>query len=309
MGELSWGEKFIVRFGGRAGLARAKASADPASGTQGLDRTWPLMAAVVGAEFRALPWLSLLGNIDRSVRAPNLDDLTSRQQTGPGFQFENPGLGPEVGTTGEGGLRMQGAHVSLEGWAYRAVLDHAMTRGLRTASDCPPDTLQCTNSRYRIQLINVAGVSIIDGAELWARVRWPGVGAFSATLAHARGEGPSPSAPNDPNAPREPLSRIPPLNGTLDARIGASNGPFAGAGLRWAAAQQRLSTTDYADARIPRYGTPGFAVLDARCGYRVQRDLVVAVVFENVTNAAYRYHGSAINGPGRGVILSVEAGL
>jgi iron complex outermembrane receptor protein/hemoglobin/transferrin/lactoferrin receptor protein len=32
-------------------------------------------------------------------------------------------------------------------------------------------------------------------------------------------------------------------------------------------------------------------------------------VFENVTDAAYRVHGSSINGPGRGLLLTLEMGL
>jgi hypothetical protein len=35
----------------------------------------------------------------------------------------------------------------------------------------------------------------------------------------------------------------------------------------------------------------------------------VALVVENLADAAYRTHGSSINGPGRGVLLQLEAGL
>ena len=46
-----------------------------------------------------------------------------------------------------------------------------------------------------------------------------------------------------------------------------------------------------------------------RAGYRVDARLLFTVVFENVSDAAYRVHGSSINGPGRGVRVGVEAGL
>jgi outer membrane receptor protein involved in Fe transport len=50
-------------------------------------------------------------------------------------------------------------------------------------------------------------------------------------------------------------------------------------------------------------------VLDLRAGYRIRRDLVLAAVLENVGDAAYRWHGSSVNGAGRGLLVSVEAGL
>ena len=34
----------------------------------------------------------------------------------------------------------------------------------------------------------------------------------------------------------------------------------------------------------------------------------VSVVFENILDAAYRIHGSSVNGPGRGVIVGATAG-
>jgi outer membrane receptor protein involved in Fe transport len=307
--ELSLGAPVTVRAGGRAGLARARSPSDPESGTLPVSRTWPLLAGMAGVEWQITPWLAMFGNLDRSVRAPNLDDLTSRQQTGPGFQFENPSLGPEIGTTADLGLRLGTGPLTFEAWGYRAWLEHAMTRGLRSQADCPPETPQCGTSKRRVQLVNVAGVSRIDGVELWGRAHVSRLATVTATVSYAYGEGPSPSAPDNPDAPREPLSRIPPLNGTIDARVGRPDGVFGGAGFRWAREQTRLSTTDYGDARIPRFGTPGFGVLDLRLGYRMRRELVTALVLENVTDAAYRYHGSSINGPGRGILLSLESGL
>lgn len=310
LGELSFADGLLlVRGGGRGGGAHATAPGDPESGTVAVNGSWPVFSATGGIEWRAQRWLSVLGNIDRSVRAPNLDDLTSRQQTGPGFQFENPSLRPEIGTTLEAGLRFDHGYVTVEAWAYRSLLEGAMTRAVRSAADCPEGTPQCLASARRVQLVNLAGLATITGTELWARARWPNVATLSATLAYALGEGPSPAEPDNPNVAREPLSRIPPLNGTVDTRIGRSDGPFGGAGLRWAAEQTRLSTTDYGDPRIPRFGTPAFAVVDLRAGYRFKRDMIATLVIENVADTAYRYHGSSINGPGRGVILTFEAGL
>jgi len=83
-------------------------------------------------------------------------------------------------------------------------------------------------------------------------------------------------------------------------------GFWFGAGLRWATAQKRLSLGDRSDARIPLGGTPGFAVLDLRAGLRVNDRLRATVVVENVGDAAYRYHGSSVNGPGRGLVVGLD---
>jgi iron complex outermembrane receptor protein/hemoglobin/transferrin/lactoferrin receptor protein len=134
------------------------------------------------------------------------------------------------------------------------------------------------------------------------------------TLSWTLGEGPNlaepPADPRLPYEARVPLSRIPPLNGTAELRWFHRTGFTAGAGLRWATPQDRLAVADRSDARIPFGGTPGFAVLDLRAAWRHRFSsgtaLVIAAVAENLFDTAYRYHGSAVNGPGRGAMFNVE---
>lgn len=311
-GEVRLWDRLTVRAGGRGGGARAGSPADIESGTVAVDRGYGLFAAHGSVSYAPHPAISVVANVDRSVRAPNLDDLTARQQAGPGFQFENAALSAERAWMLEAGARLRTRFFDAEVWGYRSIVDGAITRVPRDASACPPSTPQCASSWSRYQLVNAAGVSTVDGFEVAAEARLPlSIGA-RATVSYAVGEGPNPgSPPSDPRLPyvaRVPLSRVPPLNGSVAARWDSSLGLSAGASLRWAAAQTRLAPADRTDARIPAGGTPGFAVVDLRAGYRLKRSLSVGVVVENVIDAAYRYHGSSINGPGRGVIFSVEAG-
>ena len=81
---------------------------------------------------------------------------------------------------------------------------------------------------------------------------------------------------------RLPLSRVPPLNGTVELTWYADFGLWLGSALRWAGAQTRLALADVADTRIPDGGTPGFAVWDLRAGYRLDPHLLVGLVLENV---------------------------
>lgn len=302
-----------VQVGARGGASVARAPRDPESGTLGVRRTFPLVAGHVGGWAAVARHVRLLAGVDRSVRAPNLDDLTSRQQTGPGFQFENASLSPERGTTVELGARVDASRLDADVWVFRSWMADAITRVGRSALDCPPDTPQCAASWSRYQLVNGRGLAVLEGVEASLRARLPARvtvrASASVTVGDAPNLTPRPADPGASYAERVPLSRVPPPNGTVEVRWGVARGAHVGAALRWAAEQRRLAPSDLGDARIPRGGTPGFAVWDLRAGLRLRRELVTAIVVENLLDSAYRYHGSAVNGPGRGVLLSFEAGL
>ena len=99
------------------------------------------------------------------------------------------------------------------------------------------------------------------------------------------------------------------MNGTAEVRWRRPGGFYAGAGLRWAGRQDRLSLGDMNDERIPKGGTPGFAVIDLRGGYRAGKTFGLGVVAENITDAAYRYRGSSVNGPGFGLMIEMDVSL
>ena len=299
LAEVAPVEVLRLRGGGRFSWIHARAPGDAASGSSAVDASWFPLVGFLGAEWQAHPALRLFVNVDHSFRAPNLDDLTSRQQTGPGFQFENAHLRPERATTFELGASIRQAIASLDVWLFQAGIVDAIGREPREADACPPNTPQCSSSWSRFQLVNVDGVSTIRGAEVAARVRLPGNVGLRSSAAWTWGEGPADRA-------RIPLSRIPPLNGTAELSWVSRFGLGLGAAMRWAAAQDRLALQDYSDARIPVGGTPGFAVFDARAWYHAGERVRLSLVAENLLDTPYRYHGSSVNGPGRGLMLAVE---
>lgn len=296
-------ETLTLRAGGRAARVALESPADAQSATQAVDAAWSPLVGNVGAEWWVNPWLTLLANLDQGFRAPNLDDLTSRQRTGPGYQIENPALQPERALTSEVGVRVANSWVELDVWGYRSSLSEAITRAPRQASDCPPNTPDCTNARTYLQLVNAPADAIIWGAEGGLKLSLPHRTQVRATLSWAVGSGPNPT---DVTLDRVPISRIPPLNGTVEGLWRSANGWYAGTGLRWARAQTRLSLSDVSDARIPRGGTPGFATLDLRAGYSWRDTVRTNLVLENITDTAYRSHGSSVNGPARGIRLNIE---
>jgi iron complex outermembrane receptor protein/hemoglobin/transferrin/lactoferrin receptor protein len=309
LAQLTLPRGVALRLGGRLALIAARARADETTDSQAVEAQWFAPVGRVGLEWRAAHWISLLLNVDQGFRAPNLNDLTSRQQTGAGFQYENANLEPEKSLTVETGLKLETRWLRASAFVFWNRLRGAIARGLRSSEHCPAGTPQCTNSWTRVQLVNLEEPAHIVGAEAQALLRLPAGFAVRATLAYAAGDGPNPGGTAG-GIDQVPLSRIPPLNGTAELRWHWRDmGLFAGAGLRWALAQGRLAPTDVSDERIPPGGTPGFAVLDLRAGYRLNQHFLVSMVFENVFDAVYRYHGSSVNGPGRGLILHLEVGL
>ncbi|MBN1771240.1 MAG: TonB-dependent receptor [Deltaproteobacteria bacterium] len=311
--ELDLGAGVVVSVGGRFGGTQAVAPADEVTGSAAIDASWITPVGRLGVAWAPWSWLTWRTNVDHAFRAPNLDDLTSRQQTGPGFQFENPDLRPEQALTVETGLELRLDWLQADVWGYWTPVWDAMARAPRQAADCPPATSTCGGARARYQLVNLPGRADLFGVELSALAELPLGFSLRATLAWAWGEGPNPSpAPDDPDVPHEetlPLSRIPPLNGTAELRWQADWGLYAGAALRWATAQDRLALQDLSDPRIPYGGTPGYAVLDLSAGFRWRRNLLLGLVVENVTDTAWRTHGSSVNGPGVGASVLLEVGL
>ncbi|MBL4685606.1 MAG: TonB-dependent receptor, partial [Nannocystaceae bacterium] len=126
------GEVVRVRAGGRFAVADAVAQGDEPSGSASIDRTWVTGVGSGGVSVQAVSWLRFVANVDQGFRAPNLDDLTSRQQTGPGFQYENPDLGPEKSVSLEGGIEIEHPWIELKAYAFQTRIRDLIGRAPRT---------------------------------------------------------------------------------------------------------------------------------------------------------------------------------
>jgi outer membrane receptor protein involved in Fe transport len=299
-----------VRGGGRMAVVGATAEGEPETASEPVDERWVTAVGNAGIAADAVPWLTFVFNVDQGFRAPNLDDLTSRQQVGPGFQYENAGLRPERSLSLEAGALAGNEWFELEAFAFRTTIRDFIQRASREADDCPMNEPSCVSSRNRWQLVNLEGQAVVMGAEGSLRVYLPLDFELRATVSYAWGDGANPAygAPQQPA--RVPLSRIPPLNGIAEAGWRSSkHGAYVVGVVRWARAQMRLAPQDGKDPRIPLGGTPGYAVVDLRAGYELAPWVRAAAVFENLGNVAYRYHGSSVNGAGRGFLMELQLGF
>ncbi len=309
-GHVEFVEAIRLRTGGRVGVAHANSPGDADSETAAVDQTWVSAVGMAGLSVDPVPWMTFSFNTDQGFRAPNLDDLTSRQQTGPGFQFENADLDPERALTIEGGFGLDFGVFELDAWVFRTRIRDLIGRVAVEVEDCPDETPQCGASQTRFQLDNFDGDARLWGAEGAALAKLPlGIWART-TLSFARGDRPNPFSVADPTQPeRLPMSRVPPLNGTAEIGWRSRVGAYAAGGLRWARLQDRLAPQDVADPRIPIGGTPGYVVFDLRAGYRYDPFMLFALVFENLGDAPWRAHGSSVNGPGRSLRLEAQFGF
>jgi outer membrane receptor protein involved in Fe transport len=116
----------------------------------------------------------------------------------------------------------------------------------------------------------------------------------------------------------QPIRREQPLNGLLGLRWdNASNRFWTELYSRFAARQDRLSSGDKRDPRIPgltddpkeddpRAGTPGWFTLNIRAGINVDDRSKLVLGVENITDRRYREHGSGVDGPGTNFVVSVD---
>ncbi len=307
--ELNWQRGALrVRGGARLSYAYADSPKDLATETEAINRSWRGLTLGGGATWRVSKQWRLTLNLEEGFAPPNLDDLTARQLTGQGYQIENPALEAESSLTTELGLQFRGrwprrgeaVELEVEIWGFAMQLYDGIER--RDAI-CPMSERSCIAARIStpFTLSNLNEPAQVYGAEHQVVLRLPYRLSLSEHLSYAVSEGPSP-LPSEAGQ-RRALSRTPPLNGGVRVRWDSPQSTFyTQAGVRWASAQDRLSFGDEIDHRIPYGGTPRYTVYHAQLGIR-EGPWELNINIENLTDVAYRVHGSSVNGAARGLSL------
>lgn len=243
-----------------------------------------------GFVHRLSPRLSLVGNLGRGFRPPNVFDLgTLGPRPGNRFNLPNPALGPETVIGTDLGLKWVDGPWQAEAFVFR--LDY---RDRITSVDTG---LRDSAGRLLVQSQNAARARI-EGLELGLR-HASEAGSLGATLNWTRGQ-------ERLAGPAEPADRMPPLHGRIELDRPLSDALHGGLALRWAARQDRLSPRDLADPRINPRGTAGFVVFDADLKWAATASLDLRLRLENLTDHRYREHGSGLDAPGRGLSLGLD---
>lgn len=240
----------------------------------------------VGASFAVVPAVRLVASVQSAFRAPNVDDLGTLGIVDFRYEVPNGSLQPERSFNREVGVKIRTQRFSATVLAYHNRLSNFISR-VRAGRD--------SIQGYPVYLKQNSAESYIRGLEADAEYE-----VVNNLLAYA---GATYTFGQNVTA-NEPFRRIPPANGRLGLTYQSTAGWWARAELLWAGAQTRLAQGDKDDNRIGKEGTPAWQVVNLNGGYR-WRSLTFSAELQNLTNEAYRTHGSGVSGVGRSAWLSV----
>ncbi|MDD4101253.1 MAG: TonB-dependent receptor [Kiritimatiellae bacterium] len=235
-------------------------------------------------------WL-VYASLSQAFRAPNLSDLT-RFDVSRSSDVETPatGLDPEKYLSGELGTRLTSGPVMWHAAYFHTRIQDMI---IRTAVNA--------NEYTKVN----GGDGYVHGFESELAVRlgrhWLSRSGFTWMEGYTDYHDASGVKVNEP-VRTMPMTFYTALRWESDSRR-----LWAEACGRVTDKEDRLTASDKTDTqRIPPGGTPGYAVADLRCGWKMKENLSVVAAVENFFDKDYRIHGSGSNEPGRNFILSAE---
>lgn len=271
------GSRLGVRLGLRGGASRLDIAGESGATVDTLD--W---AAELGAELRLRAGVSLVGNLGRGFRAPNVNDLAGLGPR-PGNRYQEPSasLGNERAFGADLGVRLRRPALTTEAYVF----------GLRHDDRIEVvSTGRMTDTGRDIVVSDNVGTTTTYGAEALAALSWGQV-ALDGAVSWVRGN------KDDLGEGEEPADRVPPLGARVAVRWTPAPNLALDAEVRLAAAQRRLSMRDREDPRINPTGTDGHATVAFGARYQWP-SLALALRVENLADAQYREHASGIDAPG-----------
>lgn len=234
----------------------------------------------------------------QGFRAPNLQEAVMLGDTGSYFHVPNYDLKPEASDTAELLVRGRFWKMELGAAGYVSFLHDLIVR-----EDTIYEGETEINEKPVTYNVN-GGEGMVWGLEpqLFFDI---GYGfSLAGHMTYTWGE------VEDSEGKMDSLTRIPPLFGRLGVRYDTVEFTHWKGHIelfsRAAAKQDRLSTKDEEDARIPKDGTPGWLTFNIRSGVTVHDIITLGMIVENITNEKYKYHGSGIWGPGTNAILTAK---
>lgn len=304
---LNWDVPLTERLDAVAGVryenADAAGTLNEISGTRlPVSRTFRDWIGSVGLVYELEPMFHLVGNVSEGYRAPNLDDLTADNPPALQGIQDLPSLDvqPEHARTYEVGFKVNTPRLRFQVFEFWTDLEDSIQRKAVDSFGNPvPDVIgpngtivPGSNTFIRDNFDAYVNGTELAG-EFLLRDGWSAYGSSWYTYGQDLER-------------HEPLSRIPPTQGIL--------------GLRWrdkcsrrwfdvytwlVRRQDRYAALDNTDSRFPVGGTPGYATLNMRAGtaWGCSNQHRASIGFENITDQAYRVHGSGVDGPGFNAIF------
>ncbi len=233
---------------------------------------------------------NLIASVYSGFRAPNISDLTGFGSFNYGIKVPNGDLKPEKSFNMELGSKMIYENLSASLFLYQNNLTDLISSvpGTWHGSDSLDGERVYTSKNFE--------EAVIRGIEAQLQYAFTANWSVDGNITYTYGEN---------KTADQPMSKIPPLNGLLALNYHFNNGLWIRGEWQSAGMQDRLSSGDESDSRIPDGGTPGWNILNLRSGYQWQW-LHLTAGLNNLLNEDYRIHGSGVNGYGRSAWLAVK---
>ena len=306
---LNWDVPLTCRLDATAGMRYENADAggtlNAVTGTpMPFEKSYQGWVASTGLVYKVNPMFNLVGNVSEGWRAPNLDDLTADN---PVLQDARdlPSLDvkPERARTYEIGFKIDTPRLRLQVFEFWTDLQECIQRQAVDALGNPvPNVIgpYGTPIPGSSNFVRSNFDSYLNGTELAGEYLLPDGWSLYGNVWYTYGQ----DLVRD-----EPLSRIPPLQGTLGTRWRDECHRKWFDVYTWLVARQdRYNPQNNIDARFPVGGTPGYATLNVRMGTTLGRcdRHRVSLTLENITDTRYRVLGSGVDGAGFNAILGYE---
>lgn len=228
------------------------------------------------------PKHAVIASINSGFRAPNINDLSSFGGFDFGIEVPGTSLDPERSITYEVGYKASTSKLEANAALYYLKLYDLITRVAGTYQGS--STFEGENVYFKTNTAK----AFISGFELDALFYFSRQFSLFGSMTYTYGED---------EAKREPLRRIPPLNGRLSIQFQTRNKFFSVLECWYASEQTRLSGGDRSDHRIAEGGTPGWAVFNLNLGCQWSHVRIYGGL-QNLFDTAYRMHGSGVDGAG-----------
>ncbi|MGD9898995.1 MAG: TonB-dependent receptor [Calditrichaceae bacterium] len=270
-------------------LIMQNTSAD--SGSNRFAQDFHSVTGSIGGVYKLTGSINITAHAGQAFRAPNLSDLSKLGESkGNTYEVPNPDLDAEKIWSYDLGLRIHTDRLMAGLDAY-----YSDIADLIASADATYNGLSYivkNNTEYQVKSKQNIGKAYILGIEASGDY-------FIAQNLNLRGNITATRGQN--KTLDEPVGGIPPVFGLLGFKWTYESG-YADFYFRFADKQNRLSSDDKDDPRIPAGGTPGWRTYNIRVGYTYSKNVEIRLAMENITDVNYREHGSGINGPGRNLI-------
>ena len=228
-------------------------------------------------------------SLNTAFRSPNISDITSFGDFDYGVEVPAPDLRSERSTNYELGYKFENKRMYFNTAVFYTQIEDLIAR-VRSEHNGDPEF-----GGEDVYKKDNVGEAYVKGVELEFYTKLFKNFSLRSSVTYTYGKNISKN---------EPFRRIPPLFGDLSLRY---DHKIFFITLQTLAAneQDRLSSGDIDDHRIPDGGTPGWFVANIKSGVSWKM-IQVHVAFNNIFNEAYRMHGSGVDGLGRHLALSIK---